>query len=203
MAPPLSSSKLHHLLRQVTKPSHHALDHHPLLVPLLKTDISPAQYGDALAALHGVQAAAEAAILKFLVKQPGLLDYAPRRKLSALLSDLTILQRIPVKTATEFPLPDSVPALIGVLYVIEGATLGGQLIARNLRKAGLNHFPFSFFEVYGDLSGQRWDEFWHFVDAQCPPEADGTAADWAVAMFSAIQRHMDACQQKLRQQDIS
>jgi heme oxygenase (biliverdin-IX-beta and delta-forming) len=199
MATHSASSKLHDLLRQATKMAHHGLDHHSLLVPLLKTDMSRVQYGDALAALHGVQAAGEGAILAFLAQQPGLFAYAPRLKLPALSSDLSVLQRLPFKTDTPFPIPNSVPALVGVMYTVEGGTQGGQFIARTLRKAGFNDLPFAFFEVYRELNAQCWEEFWQFADRSCSSEDHEVAAQSAVAMFRATHQHLDACQRQLMQ----
>jgi len=49
-----SDPALHRHLRQATKQPHHVLDHHPLLAPLLRKELSVMQYGNALAALHGV-----------------------------------------------------------------------------------------------------------------------------------------------------
>ena len=197
MATRLVTSALHDLLRQTTKTAHQVLDHHPLLVPLLKTDMSHTQYGDALAALHGVQAAAEGAILAFLARHPGLFTYAHRRKLPSLSSDLSVLQRLPFKTDTPFPIPNSVPALVGVMYTVEGGTQGGQFIARNLRKAGFNDLPFAFFEVYRELNAQRWAEFWQFADRSCSAENHEVAAQSAIAMFRATHQHLDACQQQI------
>ena len=186
-------SPLHQQLRHATKQPHHRIDQHPLLLPLLKRDVTLAQYGDALAALHGVQVSAEAGIFAFLAQQPGLLDYGAWRKLEALESDLAALQRQPFQLTTRFPAPDSVATLIGVLYTIEGATQGGQFIARNLHHAALDNLPLAFFEVYGTLTAQRWNEFWQFANAHCPVEAHPVAAATAVAMFDAIQQHLDAC----------
>jgi heme oxygenase len=81
-------STLHQQLRLATKEPHHALDHHPLMARLLAPDISRREYGDALVAMHGVVASAEAALLAYLSHHPALFDYAPRRKLAALEADL-------------------------------------------------------------------------------------------------------------------
>lgn len=66
------SDVLHHHLRQATKQLHHTIDHHPVLAPLVRPDLTPVQYGHALEALHGVQV--QVAILEFLARHPGLFD---------------------------------------------------------------------------------------------------------------------------------
>ena len=194
MTHPHPLSALHQQLRQATKPLHHDLDHHPLMAPLLKPDIRPAQYGDALAALHPVLAAAEAGILGFLATRPGLFDYAARIKLPALDSDLAALGRTPAPAAACLPPIDSLAALIGVLYTLEGSTQGGQYIARNLRQTAPSGLPLAFYTVYGELALQRWDEFLQFAARHCPHEAHDAAAATAVAMFTAIKHHLDACE---------
>ena len=56
---------------------------------------------------------------------------------------------------------DSIQRVLGCLYVIEGATLGGQVITRHLEK-NLGITPESggaFFAGYGAETGARWKEF--------------------------------------------
>jgi heme oxygenase len=192
MTPTDSVPDLHQRLRQATKQPHHVLDHHPVLAPLIRPDVSVAQYGDALAALHGVQASAEAAILVFLADHPDLFDYTVRRKLSALEADLAALGRRPQPLTNLFPSLHSQGALTGMLYTIEGATQGGQYIARNLRQSALARFPLAFFDIYGDQSQQRWDEFLEFA-RRCPQDQHDQSVATAVAMFKAIEHQMDAC----------
>ncbi len=184
--------ELQHLLRQATKRPHHVLDHHPVLAPLLRADLSLVQYGNALEGLHGVQAIVEARVLGFLDRHPGLFDYQSRRKLPALAADLAALGRTPIQLETEFPALDSVAALVGVLYTIEGSANGGQVIARLLRQLPHADLPMAFFNGYGNLSRQRWDEFLEFAETHCREEDREIAAGSAALTFDAIKRYMDA-----------
>jgi heme oxygenase len=188
----LPSSTLQYRLRQATKQLHHILDHHPVLAPLVRPDLSVIQYGNALEALHGVQVLAEAGILAFLEKHPGLFDYHSRRKLPALETDLAALERTPVRLDTSFPVPESVAALVGVLYTIEGSANGGQVIARLLRELPHENLPTAFFNGYGSLSRQRWEEFLEFADTHCGEAEQEIAMASAALTFSAIKLHMDA-----------
>lgn len=188
-----ASSELHHRLRQATKCPHRALDHHPLLAPLVRQDLTVDQYGQALAALHGVHAATEADILSFLKAHPGLFDYHTRRKLPALESDLAMLGYKPVPPVSAFPVPQTLGALIGVLYTIEGSAQGGQVIARLLRQLPQMNLPIAFFDGYGNLSQQRWEEFLLFADINCVEEQQDIAVETAVLTFEAIKTHLDAC----------
>jgi heme oxygenase len=196
MALPEKPSLLHHQLRQATKIPHHALDHHPVLQPLLKPSISVAQYGNALAALHGIYVQAEAGIFSFLEQHAGLFDYHSRYKLPALASDLALLGRIPVPCSTAVAAPKTMGALIGILYTLEGSTQGGQFIVRHLRQVFDETVPVQFFNGYGDFSRQRWREFLHFADAHCPVSEYETAAASAVTLFEAIKSQLDAAHRR-------
>ena len=165
---------------------HHDLDHHPLLAPLVGPALSRSKYGDALSALHGVYAPAEAWVMTFLGQHPRLFDY--QRKLPALEFDLAALGRTPLPPSASSSAQPSIGALIGILYTLEGSTQGGRYIARQLTESGL---PLSFFSGYGELSAQRWQDFLMFADALCPKEEYEMASQTAVSLFVAIKRHLD------------
>lgn len=189
-------SELHGRLRQATRATHHVLDHHPLLAPLVRSGLTRRQYGHALAALYPVHERVEAGILAFLARRPGLFDFEPRRKLVALASDLAALGQVPLPAGADFPAPDSLGALIGVLYVIEGSTLGGQVIARTLRQSSDDNLPVAFFTHYGDQVLPRWQAFLAFAE-RCPAGEIELAAHSAVALFQAISSHLDTCLPRL------
>ncbi len=192
-----SGSVMHRHLRQATKQPHHVLDHHPLLAPLLQPDLTVVQYGNALAALHGIQQRAEEGILAFLDQHPGLFDYQSRLKVWALDSDLAALGRSPMGIAKKFPVPRTIGALVGVLYVIEGSTQGGLMIARLLQALPIAPLPTAYFRVYRDTSAQKWEDFLQFADRHRDTEEIELAAATATSAFDAIHNHMEACLQQL------
>ncbi len=191
-----SLSQLHRVLRDATKLSHHALDRHPLLAPLLTRELTVMQYGAALAALHGVYAQAEDVCLSFLDEHPGLFDYRSRRKLPALELDLAELGRTGVPSRMEFTAPQNIGALIGILYTIEGSTHGGQFIARSVRQLRGGNFPVRFFTGYGDRSSQNWKEFLAFAGDRCPAAEYEAATSTAMSLFQAIKDHLDAADRR-------
>jgi heme oxygenase (biliverdin-IX-beta and delta-forming) len=121
------------------------------------------------------------------------LDYPSRRKAPLLVVDLHALgvatPAAVVPRAEVLPVVDSAAAALGALYVLEGATLGGKLIARRAERA-LGVTPGTggaFFGAYGVQVGRRWREFGNVLDdaaggAPCPAM---TAA--AVACFAAME----------------
>ena len=89
-----------------------------------------------------------------------------RLKTPALLCDLRALGRSPAAIAglprcTDLPAADSFASALGCMYVLEGATLGGQIIAREARRA-LDLTPergCAFFSSYGAEVGPMWRAF--------------------------------------------
>ncbi|TXF75115.1 biliverdin-producing heme oxygenase [Chryseobacterium sp.] len=56
---------------------------------------------------------------------------------------------------------------IGVLYVMEGSTLGGNVIAKQLAKLPqFAQVQFNYFGVYKDQTGSRWKEFKTVLDSE-------------------------------------
>jgi heme oxygenase len=61
----------------------------------------------------------------------------------------------------------SAPALLGMLYVLEGSTNGSRYIARSLRKAYAlsGEAGLAFMDPYGDLQPERWLAFKNQLEA--------------------------------------
>lgn len=190
-----TTATLHAQLRSATKALHHLLDHHPLLAPLVGDDLTVEQYGDSLAALHGIYAPLEAGIDRFLESMPGLFDYRPRRKLQALQDDLARLGRRPWNRQIDYSGPATIPELVGALYTVEGTTLGGQHILRCLRQRGFDSLPQRFFTGYGDQTEALWGEFLAFASRVCPADDHQLAAETAASLFQGVKTHLDGWQQ--------
>ena len=106
-------------------------------------------------------------------------DWPRRRKTPLLRRDLTALGERPELLAAlprcnDLPSAGSLPQALGCLYVLEGATLGGQVVARHL--AGVPGLAdgafFSFFSSYGGEVGPMWRAFGEFLTAQANGEDD-------------------------------
>jgi heme oxygenase len=122
--------------------------------------------------------------------------FSARRKISWLEQDLAYLGKEPdsirrLDTCCELPSLDNLAAGMGALYVIEGATLGGQLILRTLRpQLGLS--PASggrFFASYGGDVGAMWRSYLSALETQGRvPQAAETITRSAVETFAAFER---------------
>jgi heme oxygenase len=100
---------------------------------------------------------AEAALARLLANEPGL-EFDARRKAPALERDMTALQASPPADAPLAP-PTGRCEALGFLYVLEGSTLGGRVIDKQLRLRGLSPEGLSFFQGYGEATGARWKAF--------------------------------------------
>ena len=70
---------------------------------------------------------------------------------------------------------NSLPTIIGALYVVEGATLGGQFICRSLRQnLILCNEAHRFFSGYEEKTGHMWKEFCRLAtQSTCPDDFAG------------------------------
>src|SRR5690606_33844887 len=58
--------------------------------------------------------------------------------------------------APSFPEPADRGEALGSLYVVEGSTLGGRIILRELRKRGVEDQQLAFLDPYGPQAGAMW-----------------------------------------------
>ncbi len=60
---------------------------------------------------------------------------------------------------------------LGAMYVIEGSTLGGNVIAKQLsRTEGFDHVTFNFFGCYQENTGPMWKNFKEVLDTEVSEE---------------------------------
>ena len=84
-----------------------------------------------------------------------------------------------------FPHPHSRAEALGMLYVLEGSTLGGRLILRTLAAKGVSDPDLAFLDPYGSESGARWREFLAVLENETGGDAGriGDAEKGAVRGF--------------------
>lgn len=147
---------LHARLKAETSAAHARLETD---LGLMRPQLSLADYLRVLQGFHGFHAAAEPALVRRL-ENPGFLD--DRRKLAWLEHDLRHFGARggePWAAAAEIPRDE--PGAMGMLYVIEGSTLGGQVVSRHLaRTLGVSAGQGGrYFASYGQQVGSRWRAF--------------------------------------------
>jgi heme oxygenase (biliverdin-IX-beta and delta-forming) len=115
-------------------------------------------------------------LVEAAIDQPSF--FGPRRKLELLKRDLRALHTVDgelprVAAHTIGPMRSSVEAF-GSMYVVEGSTLGGTIIARVVeRRLGYDRQRgCSYFRCYGDDVNRMWISFQAAMLASCRPEDD-------------------------------
>ncbi|KAB0486917.1 Heme oxygenase [Pseudomonas reinekei] len=130
---------------------------------------------------------------------PADFDLTPRLKAQTLHADLRALG-VSTDALASLPQCDQLPlittrsACLGVLYVLEGATLGGQILRREIAsRLGLEaDNGAAFLDIYGAATGRRWRDFIHYLSTR-PMSADERAAVVAAAQttFSCFERWLE------------
>lgn len=139
-------------------------------MPFFSSALDRAHYLRLLQAYYGFYAPLEA-ILHASALIPAELIPLERVKTPVLVEDLRALGlsdhdigQLP--RCDQLPAVDSPGACMGVMYVLEGATLGGQVLRREINKRlGLDEQSgTAFLDVYGARTGPRWKAFLNHLD---------------------------------------
>jgi len=157
-------------LKAATGTRHAALERQ---LPLLDSNLSHAIYRQYVQRLFGFYDPLETRLSALPWWDAIGFDYALRHKTPRLRQDLLLLGDTE-QTIAGLPRCERLPPLIseaqlwGCLYVIEGATLGGQIIIKHLHThLGLTASSgASFFDGYGPQTGSRWKAFCAAVPAE-------------------------------------
>ncbi|WP_255442903.1 biliverdin-producing heme oxygenase [Corallococcus sp. Z5C101001] len=156
-------------------------------VRLMDAHLTPADYQRQLESFHGFYLPVEALLAGPLSALEPALNLPARWKTPLLAQDLRALghdagslARLP--RASPLPSLPGLPEALGCAYVLEGSTLGGQLILRHLTR----HFgpdarvgSFAFFRAYGEEVGPMWRSF-GAVLTQASERAASSSFDAAV-----------------------
>jgi heme oxygenase len=180
-------------LKEETRSAHSRLERDPLSRQLVSPALSRGYYTEVLEVYYGLYAPMEARLCAAADWAALGFDMGRRRKEPMLRADLAHLGRNDAQVAAlprclDLPWVPDLHAALGCMYVLEGATLGGQLIARHVGGA-LGLAPdagASFFTSYGAEVGPRWKEFKAFVDERGAGREDAVIAA-ASAMFAALE----------------
>jgi heme oxygenase len=175
-------------LRRETRAQHEALEKSLDLLGMLP---DRGRLRTLLGRFHGFHQMAEPALAAALHDDALL---APRRRLELLRRDLLGLGLHPEDIAA-LPVCPALPGLeqtgtaMGLLYVMEGSTLGGQVITRHLQSASwLPRDGLAYFRAHGPHTGAMWREVCARLQAMQGAEPRQAAIAGAVASFTLL-RH--------------
>lgn len=163
-------------LRNATRDAHARLEQD---LDTLSAVATPQGRRQVARGFHGLHAGAEMALAPLLSSVPGL-DYHQRLRRPLLDADLAVLG-VAQPAACTVPPPVGLPEALGLLYVLEGSTLGGQVIGKRLRALGQSMTGLTFLNPYGPLTGERWKGFIAVLHRECPDQASAQRAAQAGA----------------------
>jgi len=142
---------------------------------LFAPDYSLDEYRRILEKMHGFLYVYEPAMFEYLGNSLAA-TFAHRRKRELLLKDLLnyelTAEQIAALPRCGTPPIANLAQCLGVWYVLEGSTLGGQMIARHLsRQFGAAAAKVTGFHGgYGDRTQAEWQAFCRLMELHLPPE---------------------------------
>lgn len=162
---PATSARLAVVLRHATAEMHQTVERLPLMARLTSPTVTRDDYLEYLHALAEVYAAVEGSLLDALDEEIRS-DLGVRPKLPAILEDLAEQGQPHVPRASAQLAPTGAGAALGGLYVLEGATLGGRVIAKHLRRClGPALGSAGFLDFHGEHSSAAWKRFASILDS--------------------------------------
>jgi heme oxygenase (biliverdin-IX-beta and delta-forming) len=114
-----------------------------------------------------------------------------RAKAGLLEADLerceAVLGPISRRVCGDLPRMETEAQAAGVMYVLEGSTLGGQVIARHVRRIIGPDAPCAYHQSYGALAHAKWEEFRVYLRGIEPVDDQQTAIMSARETFTKLE----------------
>jgi heme oxygenase len=153
-------------------------------------DLTLDRYVACLQQIHGIVSAWETAAHHAAETAAPWLQslLADRRREPLLRRDLSFFASPIDLNHPLLPATPDAASLLGAMYVMEGSTLGGQLIARHVERV----LPLSdgngseFFRGHRDQTGPMWKEFCEVLQTRVPESDTPAVIDAAKKMFAAF-----------------
>lgn len=174
----------HDLLKTATADAHERVERQARVVERLRVNDEHAALMTGFYALH---AEVEAAAAPWLRDHPGL-DFESRRRTPLLRRSLDALgvEPPPVTAAVT---ADSPAQALGLMYVVEGSTLGGKVIRKSVAASGVSLEGLDFLDPYGEATGAQWRAFLAVLN-DLPEGEIGAAVDGALQGFRLAEQHL-------------
>ena len=177
-------------LREATYAVHERLHIHPLTAPLTALDLTQAHYINVLQAFYGFYRPCESQIAG--------VDQMTSR-VTWLEQDLEYFgcNTADISLCFEIPPLQHTAQQLGYFYVVEGSSLGSQIIAQHLH-ASLGVTPDTggrFFHAYGKQTGKRWRDYKTQLETKSTQLYQGIV-DSACHTFAVLERWLTYCYQR-------
>jgi heme oxygenase len=184
-------------LKELTAPFHAELEKMPVAIALADGSIRREKYAIYLTKLAMIHQMFEPLIFDMSKWGHYGIDSALRLRLPLLKADLAALNQpyIFSEVTPSIEIAWSFATAVGMMYVLEGSTMGGQVLSRKLsHMTGAEGVPCTrYFQAYGDNTMRLWGEFCQFLDrfeAENPNLCNQVILG-ACTMFLTMQKAMD------------
>lgn len=167
-------------LKEETKAQHDAVEQYAYTDKIMSKSLALAEYQDLIVCNYLFHQVVEPAIAQALGQHQAALQWHERQKMGFLQNDMAELGLIApdARTLPAFEI-NSLAEALGAMYVMEGSTLGGAMICRQLAQTpGLGHLKFHFYGCYGPQTGPKWKAFMEILHqlANTPQQHDEAVA---------------------------
>ena len=180
MSTTLESPALLVRLRADTRPYHDAVEQNPFNQALTAGTVTAADTARFLARMYGFVQPYEQQLRAHAARFGPAWQMNQRYRAHLILNDLSRLGAGGTPPLCPVLLPLATwPQLLGAMYVLEGSTLGGQVIARQLTKSGI--IAHEYFSGRADQTGPLWKVFCTQLTEAAP------ATDYTAIISSAVQ----------------
>lgn len=167
---------LHARLKAETATLHNQVEARAPMKRLMSPDLTKEEYGFALSRFWSIYSDLEPSLLQSEELREALPDLDKRSKLESLAHDLKNLGYPELSLATHVQKITFAQAL-GTLYVLEGSTLGAQVITKSLRRHSfIDEDKLNFFDHYGLETMIYWRKFLNVLGQANPDLNDEITA---------------------------
>lgn len=194
MTPDLNSSlslDFLHTLKTQTAGAHKRLENLPVSSCILSPEMKIEDYAHYLKLMYDVHYDVEENIFPLL--SDNIPDLTERKKKHLIEEDLTFLNyKQPVVSPVFNTENITIPFALGILYVVEGSSLGGRFILKNIETIkGLDEGKgVSYFTGYGNKTGSHWKNFLNVLtEYQEENNCEDEIIKGAIYAFDCIHDH--------------
>ncbi|MDL5511184.1 biliverdin-producing heme oxygenase [Arenibacter sp. M-2] len=178
-------------LKKQTAPAHKKLESLPVSSLLLSPDMEIENYTHYLYLMYNVHRDLEEKVFPLLTE---IIDNIELRKKTHLIKeDLSFLNYNLPGSKSVFKDPKcTIPFALGIMYVVEGSSLGGRYILKNIETTpGLNKGKgVSYFKGYGTKTGSKWKSFLNkLIQYENENNCENEIIEGAMFAFDSIYDH--------------
>jgi len=178
-------------LKSQTAFAHKRLENLPVSSCILSPEMKIEDYAHYLKLMYDVHNDVEKNIYPLL--SPFIDDLKEREKKHLIKEDLNFLNYNKPASTPVFNIENqTIPFALGILYVVEGSSLGGRFILKNLETIpGLdNGKGVSYFTGYGNKTGSQWKNFLNLLTKyEDENNCEDEIINGAVYAFDCIHDH--------------